>query len=226
MKVSVIQHAPTEDLGNIRFWLSKNNCTVTTYHPYIFDKSFPSKKDADLLILLGGGMSANDDVDWIKKERKLIRDFYQENIPILGICFGGQQIAAALGGKVQKNKVKEVGWDIISLQNEVIPGLPQELNVLHWHEDTFSLPNESKVLYSSQHTCNQGFIISDNCVALQFHLEKTNETVRDNVVNFGSFIDGSALNQTELDILNHDVSEDNYDAMEVILNYITKSILP
>ncbi len=135
------------------------------------------------ICLLGGVMSANDDLPWIPRILDLIRLAHSRNIPILGHCLGGQLIARALGGSITKNPVEEIGWlpvDVIS--NAETPtwcaGLPGVLNVFHWHNETFSIPGGAQKLFHRDTCPNQGFQIG-NTLALQFHLEVLPETVHE-----------------------------------------------
>ena len=148
-----------------------------TYHPYQFGH-LPTAAETDLLVILGGPMSPNDDQPWIKRERALIRELLARNTPIFGACFGAQQITKTLGYPVRKAPAKEVGWAPVYRQSEVIPGLPAQLNVLHWHEEMFTLPPEAQLLFSSDRVTNQGFVLNHRVVGLQFHYQPPLTKVR------------------------------------------------
>lgn len=131
------------------------------------------------LVIMGGPMSVNDDDDWISQEIRLIQQTIDINLPVLGHCLGGQFIASALGAKIIKNPVKEIGWFPV-LANQDQTRVPDWLDnfkspqtVFHWHGETFELPENSTRLLSSQHCENQAFLYKDNVLALQCHIEMT-----------------------------------------------------
>ncbi|NLR10634.1 MULTISPECIES: type 1 glutamine amidotransferase [Lactobacillaceae] len=220
MRINVLQHTPNEGPGTIADWARQHGHAMYTYHPYQFGH-LPTAAETDLLVILGGPMSPNDDQPWIKQERALIRELLARNTPIFSACFGAQQITKTLGYPVLKAPAKEVGWAPVYRQSEVIPGLPAQLNVLHWHEEMFTLPPEAQLLFSSDRVTNQGFVLNHRVVGLQFHFEPAADNVREMVVNDFPYIDGSALHQTATDILAVSVPAENQQAMFRILDFIT-----
>jgi GMP synthase-like glutamine amidotransferase len=131
------------------------------------------------LIFLGGPMSVNDELPWLAEETALIRQARGRGLPMLGICLGAQLLSKALGGTVQKNPVKEIGWLDVRPTDEALrwaPGLPAVIRAFHWHGETFSLPVGSQRLFESTACRNQGFVL-DNVLGLQFHLEIAAEDV-------------------------------------------------
>lgn len=168
--IVVLQHTENEGPGNIKTWANAHGYKLNIFHPY-HTGLLPALESIDFLIMLGGPMSVNDNMEWIKRERKLIRELSENKIPILGICFGAQQIAKSFGSKVFKSPIKEVGWGPVYRKKIDLLELPEEMEVLHWHEETFELPIESELLYSSTHIENQAFILNNNIIGLQFHLE-------------------------------------------------------
>src|SRR4051812_16193799 len=109
-------------------------------------------------------MGANDEAEhpWIKQECELLKACVLEEMPVVGICLGGQMMAKALGGKVEKNTTAEVGWFPISLndagQADQIAGAAGATpTVYHWHYDTFHLPTEAVLLGSSMHCPRQAY---------------------------------------------------------------------
>lgn len=222
MRINILQHTPNEGPGMIMDWAHQHQHAVYTYHPYQFGQ-LPTAQQTDLLVILGGPMSPNDTAPWIEQERQLIAQLMAQNVPIFGACFGAQQIVKTLGGTVIKAPAKEVGWAPVYRQSTVIDGLPEQLTVLHWHEEMFSIPRQATRLFTSDRVANQGFVLAHRVVGLQFHFEPAADNVREMVVNDYPYIAGSALKQTAADILVHPVPRENKTVLFRLLDYITQA---
>lgn len=222
MKINVLQHTPNEGPGSIEKWANEHNAEFYVYHPATFGK-LPTADETDMLVILGGPMSPNDDFPWIKQERELIKELAQEHKPMFCACFGAQQISMAFGGEVSDAKYKEVGWAPVYLKNHEIPGIPDKLTALHWHQQMFSIPEGGKLLFSSDLLENQGFLLGDNIVGLQFHFEPMEDNLREIAINDSSYPDdNNALKQNASEIIAHGVPAENKDVMFTILDYITR----
>lgn len=222
MRINVLQHTPNEGPGAILSWAAAHEHQVFIYHPYQFGQ-LPMAAETDLLVILGGPMSPNDGLPWIKQERQLIQTLLDKDVPIFGACFGAQQITKTLGYPVTKAPVKEVGWAPIYRQTTIVPGLPERLNVLHWHEEMFAIPTEATLLFSSDDVVNQGFVLNHRVVGLQCHLEPQATNVREMVVNDFPYIHGSVLGQTANDILTTPVPRANQTALFNLLDYMVSA---
>ena len=133
------------------------------------------------LVFMGGPMSVNDELPWIEPELALIRLAVEQKLPLLGHCLGGQLISKALGGTIDANHTKEIGWlDIERLDNPIaqdwLDELPQRFEVFHWHGEKFSIPTQASCILKSDHCDYQAFAF-DNVLAMQCHVEMTNEAV-------------------------------------------------
>ncbi|WP_281165718.1 type 1 glutamine amidotransferase [Liquorilactobacillus sicerae] len=219
MRINIIQHTPNERPGLIKTWAQVHQHAIYIYHPYQFD-IFPRIEETDLLVILGGPMSVNDSLPWLKTERQLIKSALEAKIPILGICLGAQQIVKTLGGQITTAPVKEAGWAPVHLENQIIPTLPEKLTVLHWHGETFSLPPAAKLLFSSKLVKNQGFIYHGNVIGLQFHLELELENLREIVINDGNYLNSSIFKQSSQQVLNFDIPKQNKNIMFTLLDYL------
>jgi GMP synthase-like glutamine amidotransferase len=149
----------------------------------LFDtERLPELGKLDLLIVMGGPMSVNDEntYPWLRPEKKLISDTIQAGIPIIGICLGAQLIASSLGASVYRNTHKEIGWFPLTstISNEEVFRFPSQCQAFHWHGETFDLPSGAIRLASSEACRNQAFQIGRHVFGLQFHLEATPESVR------------------------------------------------
>lgn len=134
------------------------------------------------LVFMGGPMSVNDDLPWISAELSLIRDAVARDIPVLGHCLGGQLMSKALGGRVTRNPVKEIGWGKVAVADNNTArawfGDAPSFEVFHWHGETFSLPQGATHILSSDWCANQAWAWGKH-LALQCHIEMTEPMIRD-----------------------------------------------
>ncbi|WP_165423754.1 type 1 glutamine amidotransferase [Ktedonosporobacter rubrisoli] len=109
-------------------------------------------------------------------EQEMWRMAVEHEIPCLGICLGGQALAKALGGSVQRHTTSEIGFFDIPFTEEgskdpLYAGLPGYQKVFHWHEDAFDLPPGAIRLASNENTKNQAFRYGNSTYGLQYHIE-------------------------------------------------------
>ncbi|HEX8549008.1 MAG TPA: type 1 glutamine amidotransferase [Cytophagaceae bacterium] len=182
MNIHYFQHASFEGLGIIEDWIRKpgNSITATKFFE---DQRLPFVDLFDALIIMGGPMGVGDEskYNWMTPEKKLIEKAIKANKKVLGICLGAQLIADVLGAKVYKNTYKEIGWWNINYNNDLNLnqlGLPSTQRTFHWHGDTFDLPKGSQKIASSEACENQGFLLDNNVMALQYHMEVTASSIR------------------------------------------------
>ncbi len=174
MKVHVFQHAPFEDLGSIRCWLDQRGAEIS-YTRWFAGDPVPALDEFDMLIAMGGPMSVNDerDLPWLKDEKAAVREAIARDIAVLGVCLGAQLIASALGARVYRNAVKEIGWFPIQAVSGSLFQFPSECTVFHWHGETFDLPLGATLLARSEACKHQAFQLKRNVIGLQFLLEMT-----------------------------------------------------
>lgn len=220
MRINVLQHTPNEGPGTIAEWARDNGHEMYVYHPYQFN-ILPTIEQTDLLVILGGPMSPNDDLAWIQEERKLINQMFREHKPMFGACFGAQQIAKTAGAAIVAAPHKEVGWAPVYRQSEIISGIPEQITALHWHQEMFELPRTATLLFSSDLVANQGFLMNNNVIGLQFHFEQTIENVREIAINDCQYpLDNNDLRQTAPEIISHGVPAGNKRVMYRLLDFI------
>ncbi len=139
----------------------------------------PAVEELAGLAMMGGSMSANDELPWIPPMLALVRSSVDAGVPVIGHCLGGQLLAKALGGKVTRNPVKEIGWGDIEVLDTPVTSewTPLErFMTFQWHEDTFSIPDGTHRIWSSAHCGNQAFVIGSH-IGMQCHIEITAEMI-------------------------------------------------
>ena len=173
-----LRHVAFEDLGLLAPLLEREGWDVSFREASIDDLHDASLCDAGLLVVLGGpiGVYEADSYPFLAAEIALIEQRLSRHAPVLGICLGAQLMAKALGARVYPGTVKEIGWGRVALTGEGTASCLSPLQedgavVLHWHGDTFDLPDGAQRLASNQHYQNQAFAHGRNALALQFHLE-------------------------------------------------------
>jgi GMP synthase (glutamine-hydrolysing) len=172
MQVLAFRHVPCEDAGLIAPILAARGIEVV-----YADESSDWRQAAGLLFM-GGPMSANDDLPFIHREIQTIREAVAEGRPVLGVCLGSQLLARALGARVYRNAVKEIGWMPVHWteaagRDRLFAGLRSPETVFHWHGETFDLPEGAEWLAWSDRCRHQAFRYGANAYGLQFHLEVT-----------------------------------------------------
>jgi len=178
--VYAIQHLAFEDLGAWEDVFYQLGLRVRYFEAGIDDlrKAYEYK---GLTIILGGpiGVYETEDYPFLQQEIDLLKVRLEKNLPTLGICLGAQLMAHALGAKVYAGHSKEIGWSKLSLpatENNPLQAL-ENIEVLHWHGDTFDLPKQADLLASSDLYPNQAFRVGQNILALQFHAEVSSESL-------------------------------------------------
>jgi len=174
--VLVVQNSQAEDLGSLEDLLVKDGFRLQNV--FAKKEKLP-QNDSSLLIVLGAPESANDDLDYLKDEMDLIRNFVKQGKPVLGICLGSQLIAKSFDAKVFRGVKKEIGFyhDLhIENTSKLFAGFENQFTVFHWHGDTFNLPQNAIRLVSSTDYANQAFL-QETAVGIQFHIEVTSEMI-------------------------------------------------
>jgi GMP synthase-like glutamine amidotransferase len=181
--VAIFRHLATEGPGYFVTYLERHD---VPWRLVKVDEGEPVPADPGEfsgLVFMGGPMSANDDLPWIREELALIRAAVAREVPVLGHCLGGQFMAKALGGEVTRNPVKEIGWGRVDvLGGGVAAGWfgdeVTSFESFHWHGETFSIPPGATRLLRSPHCENQAFALGPH-LGLQCHVEMTLGLVRD-----------------------------------------------
>ena len=169
--------------------------------------NYPSDMDeCDGYLITGSKLSVYDDVRWIKDLEKYIRVLNEQKKFLLGVCFGHQLIAKALGGEVCK---AEIGW-VTGLQSYTfhhnfpwLRDLNQDVKLIHSHQDQIiKLPDQATLVASNKNVPIAMYYIDDHIMSIQGHPEFTNEYAYDVVCKRRDIIGEELFKKTEESLLN------------------------
>jgi GMP synthase (glutamine-hydrolysing) len=172
--VLILQFMSDDGPGFLGRWLREQGVAAD-----VFDAQrgalFPEQiKSYRALAVLGGAMSANDDLACLRHAERLILEAMRAEVPVLGHCLGGQLMARALGARVFNSPAPEVGWHrmdcVDSARSREWLGTAAAQTVFHWHYEAFELPVGAERLAASAACPNQAFAIGRH-LAMQFHVE-------------------------------------------------------
>lgn len=172
-----IRHLAFEDLGLLEPLLARRGFHVEYREAGVDDLT--ALGDPDLLVVLGGPIGAYEEqlYPFLTDELTLLERRMGGGGVVLGLCLGAQLMARALGARVYPGRQKEIGWAPLSLSEAGAASALQPLAdgpVLHWHGDTFDLPDGAAHLASTEITRNQAFSWGEGrALGLQFHAEVT-----------------------------------------------------
>ncbi|MBV8133135.1 MAG: glutamine amidotransferase [Alphaproteobacteria bacterium] len=171
-----IRHVHFEDLGAFDDVLCRHGYAVRYCDAGIDDIGEVDPLAPDLIIVLGGPIGAYQDLAYpfLGQELTLLERRLAAARPTLGICLGAQLMARALGARVYPAPTKEIGWGELQLSEAGRSGPLGRfaaVPVLHWHGDTFDLPEGTQLLASTEMCPNQAFSLGPHALACQFHPE-------------------------------------------------------
>lgn len=193
--IAIIKNAISEGPGSLEHYFIEYSIPYEIFEAEM--GKFPSTlENYKGLVVLGGPMGVYEMEDYphLRVVSRLIRESINRNLKILGICLGAQLIAYTLGAKVYKgNRGEEIGWYEIELTGDglrdpimlslakhpSVGDIWQKFKVFHWHGDTFDLPVGAVHLARSLLYENQAFKYKDNVYALQFHIEVTEDMLKE-----------------------------------------------
>ena len=189
----ILQHEEATPGGLVLEWLNELGAEI---HEHRIDvaEDIVDPGDYHLIISLGSEYAAFDDsVPWLAAEIELFRDAADKDVPVLGICFGGQLLARVHGGDSYRGDMHEVGWFAVdSADEELVPRGPW----FQWHFDTFTLPPGAKLLAENE-VGPQAFLLGRS-MGVQFHPEVTPEIMDEWVRVYRHELDDVGVDPDEL----------------------------
>src|SRR5262245_13029380 len=173
-----IRHVAFEDLGSLADVLREYEFEITYRDAGLDEGADGDALGPDLVVVLGApvGAYAENAYPFLMDEMRLLERRLAADKPTLGICLGAQLMARVLGARVYPGAQREIGWGPLSLSEAGLRSPIAHLSgdrtsVLHWHGDTFDLPDGAIHLAATSITPNQAFAWRSRSLALQFHAE-------------------------------------------------------
>lgn len=185
LRVHYFQHIAGEGFGSCYDYLKAHQAKITATEFFALPVDLPLELEAlpdidevDLLIIMGGTMSVNDEANypWLKLEKRWLRRYLSAGKPAIGLCLGGQLIANALGASVSRNQYQELGWMDVGRVSHIPENyfqIPEKINIMQWHSETFEIPRGGVRLAQNNVCQNQMYQIGRNVLGFQFHPEMT-----------------------------------------------------
>ncbi|GAB1690279.1 type 1 glutamine amidotransferase [Krasilnikovia sp. M28-CT-15] len=180
----VVENDPTDDLRRLGDWFAEAGLAVSVVRPHLGEPLPESLDDHIALVVLGGEQQAYPNAagepgaPWFPAVEALLRKAVRHRVPTLGVCLGGQLLAAAHGGQVERSTAgPEIGPALIGRRDAAdtdplfryVPLLP---DVIQWHSDEITeLPAGAVLLAASTRYPHQAFRLGDRAWGVQFHIE-------------------------------------------------------
>ncbi|HEX2106008.1 MAG TPA: type 1 glutamine amidotransferase [Solirubrobacteraceae bacterium] len=175
MDLAIVEQQDDAPGGYLADWARERGHRVELLRAQELGTAWPDPGRYGAIAALGAEHSVHASPDpWIGAEVAFLRAAHEAGVPLLGLCFGGQALAAALGAEVRLAPRAEIGWyELESVDGGEIPPGPW----FQWHFDTFAVPPGARELARTPH-CPQAFRLGSS-IGLQFHPEATPEIIAD-----------------------------------------------
>ena len=180
-KIVIITHDRHEGTGTLGTFLELAGIDIQTLSLHEGDDLPGDLRNVGAIVSMGGPMSVHDEelYPFLRNEKEFLMQAIEASVPVLGICLGAQLIASACHAAVLKGQVNEMGWSKVSITDEgkrdiLFQGLSRVIQVFHWHEDAFDIPEGATLLATSEACPNQAFRYR-NAYGLQFRIEVTRD---------------------------------------------------
>jgi GMP synthase-like glutamine amidotransferase len=193
VKALILQHEEPTPPGYLAEWLEQQGADVDVLRIDL-EERLPDPREYDMIASLGSEFAAFDDTKpFIPREAKLLRDALDADVPVLGLCFGGQLLARVAGGKSFRSDQPEIGWAPVETRDpDLIPAGPW----FNWHFDSFTLPPGAELIAQTD-AGPQAYSIGRS-LGLQFHPEVTPEIMDSWVKAYRHELDGDGVDPDAL----------------------------
>jgi GMP synthase (glutamine-hydrolysing) len=165
-RIAFLQHSATDVPGVLGAFATGLGLDVSAHRADRGATELPEDGSFDLLVVMGSVESVTDaQVTWIEPERHLVARSVEADIPVLGVCFGGQLLAEVLGGTVVRASRPEIGWRLLDTTDAArMPAGP-------WHQDAFTCPPDAEPLATTDVSLHA--FVQGSHTGVQFHPEVT-----------------------------------------------------
>jgi GMP synthase-like glutamine amidotransferase len=193
LRALILQHEEPTPPGHVTEWLEGHGAEMDVFRIDL-DEPKADPEDYDLIVSLGSEFAAYDDSHrFVTTEAELMRRAVDANVPILGLCFGGQMLARVLGGEVYRGSESEIGWlPVRTREPELVPAGPW----FQWHFDVITAPPDATVVAETG-LGTQAFV-AGRSLGLQFHPEVTPEIMDEWVRAYRHELDAECIDPDAL----------------------------
>lgn len=193
LKALILQHEDPTPPGFLGEWLDQQSADVNVFRIDL-EENVPDPRDFDMVASLGSEFAAFDDTKpFIRREAELLKQAVDSDVPVLGLCFGGQLLARVMGGRSFRADRAEIGWLPVTTAE---PDLVSEGPWFQWHFDTFTLPRGATLIAKTD-IAPAAYTIGRS-LGLQFHPEVTTEIMEDWVKAYRHELDGDGVDPDAL----------------------------
>jgi len=193
LRALILQHEDPTPPGHVTEWLASHDADGEVYRIDLEERPFEPGAQ-DLIVSLGSEFAAFDDSKpFVRRELALMERAVEADVPILGLCFGGQMLARVLGATGRRGEMSEIGWLPVRTNDaELVPEGPW----FQWHFDTFPVP-ENATLIAESDAGPQAFV-AGRSLGLQFHPEVTTGIMDEWVRVYRHELDGDGVDADAL----------------------------
>jgi GMP synthase-like glutamine amidotransferase len=189
----VVQNEEASPPGLVREWLEDQDAEIEVLRIDVEDGDV-DPRGYDLIVPLGSEYAAyEEERPFVQRSKRLLDRAVQEDVPVLGVCFGGQLLARVLGGDAFRAPASEIGWVTVrSRDPELVPEGPW----FQWHFDSFSPPPGATLI--AENDAGPQAYVQGRHLGVQFHPEVTPEIMARWVATYRHELDAEGVDPDAL----------------------------
>lgn len=176
-RLLVVQHDLDDSMNDLAGPLAQARLHIDPWCTFVTAEPPASIEEYDGILSMGALASVSDEADhpWMQNERRMMEQALDRKIPVLGVCFGAQILAAAAGGEFRRSPQEAIGWCTVDMEPEAVDdplfaGLGSQFHAFQYHYDTFTQPNNSTILGRSGDII-EAYRVGEHAWGIQFHIE-------------------------------------------------------